>query len=310
MPAKRIWLEISLRLLMAAAAVWLHGCASPNPVSSRIKGFSDATTLVTGNMKAALDTTERKYFEVQVQRAVVDYDKHGFHPEEFKPLFSPETRAVRDAVLDSLSLYAQKLAALTGNEPLQNLDTAARALGTKLKSLNQDIAQTKLFTSTGLSLSGNEAAILTTAVDEIASLLIEWKRAKSVRQAVAAIEPNIQVVCEALTNDLAVLRRMVANEYREAQRAEDQFILHGKLDPPTKRIEIRALAQSVIDQGNADAAFAAMEQTVINWRAAHKALLQVFERNNRGRTQIDALIRQLVADGTRIMTFYDSLQKQ
>jgi hypothetical protein len=307
MQRNKVCLEVGVRLLMAITAVWLEGCASSKVASSRIKGFSEATTLVTSNLKEALDITERKYFDVQVQRAVVDYDRAGFHPEEFKPLFSAETRAVRNAVLDSFALYGQKLAAIMGNEQLGNLDAAARTLGTKLNGLSQDIAKTKFFTTTGRSLNATEVAILTTAVEGIASLFLEWKREKSVRQAVSAMDTNVQVVCEALTNDLGVLRRMVANEYREGQRAEDQFILHGELDPPAKRTEIRALAQSVLDQRNADAVLAAMEQTVINWQTAHKELLQVFEPE---KTHIDALIQQLAADGTRIKAFYDSLQKQ
>jgi len=293
-----------ITLLIAAL---LSGCVSQNAASTRIKAFSDATTLVTSNMKAGLDTTENKYFDVQVQRAVVDYDKNGFQPGQFKPLFTPESRSIRNAVLDSFSLYGQNLSAMMGNEQLDQFDAATKAFGTKLTALSQTITNTKLFTTKSRPLSDSEVAIVTTAIEGVGTLFIEWKRGKSVREAVTAMDTNVEVICEALTNDLKVLRQMVANEYQEGQIAEDQFIRHNNLDPVTKRAEIRALAQSVVDQRNADATFAAMEQSVVNWRAAHKQLLQVFEKD---KTQIDALVQQLIADGTRIKAFYDSLQKQ
>jgi hypothetical protein len=225
--------------LLCAAFATFTGCVSTEVAAKRIQAFSDATTLVANNTKEAFDTAERKYFDVQVQRTVINYDTDGFQLNKFQPLFSAHSREVRDDVLDSFALYSQKLSAIMGNEQLEEFNEATKKFGEKLGGLSDSISKTKTFSGSRI-LNDGELKIVTAAVESLGNWFIRVKREKGVRQAVNAMDTNVAAICTALTNDLSTIRKTVASEYNLIENSQEQFIQHNKnkLEPITKRNEI------------------------------------------------------------------------
>jgi hypothetical protein len=285
----------------------MSGCVTTEVATKRIQAFSDATTLVANNTKEAFDIAERKYFDVQVQRTVINYDRDGFQPNRFQPLFSAHSREVRDDVLNSFALYSQKLSAIMGNEQLEEFDQATKTFGEKLGGLSDSISATKTF-SGSRTLEDGELKLVTTAVNAFGNWFIRVKREKGVRQAVISMDTNVAVICTALTNDLHTIRQTVANEYNFIMQSQDQFIQHNKdrLDPLVKRSEIHDLARLIKEARDQDATFVAINQSISKWRTVHGKLLEAFTKNT---VEIDALLKQLIAEGQRVKKFYDSLDE-
>lgn len=304
--SSKVLLRLGATGIAAVSLLMLAGCVSTDAALTRINAFSDATTLAASNTKAAYDTAERKYYDVQVLRSVVSYDTAGFHPEKFQTLFTAESRGAREAVLDALSLYGQKLAVLMGNEQLDQFDEATRKFGENLGQVSASIGTTKTFSGERV-LEANELRIVTTAVSTLGNWFIRAKREKGIRAAVKEMDPQIESITASLAKDLRALRRIVKNQYTMLQVAEDKYIRDSRFDPQAKRQAIGALAHLVIEAREADATYAAMERSITALRQAHGRLLDVFTDN---KVEIDARIRELAAEAQRVKKFYDSLEKK
>lgn len=292
--------------ITAVTLLLLAGCVSTDAALTRINAFSEATTLAASNTKAAYDTAERKYYDVQVLRSVVSYDTAGFHPEKFQTLFTPETRGAREAVLDALALYSQKLAVMMGNEQLDEFDAATRKFGEELGRVNNTIGTTKTFSGERV-LEANELRAVTTAVGKLGEWFIRAKREKGVRAVIREMDPQVEAITAALAKDMQALRRIVRNQYTQLQMSEDKYIRDSRFDPPAKRQAIGTLAHLIVEAREADATYAAMERSITALRQAHGRLLDVFTDN---KVEIDARIRELAAEAQRVKKFYDSLERK
>ena len=290
------------------ASLFLVGCVSTDVAGTRIQAFSEATSLVANNTKAAFEATELRYREVQVRRAVVSYDRKGFDPAAFQPLFSEHSRKVRNDVLDAFALYSQNLATMMGGGQVDAMDQTTKNFGAKLGDLNTSISNTKIFSGKRI-LNDGELRIVTTAVGTLGDWFIRGKREKGVRETIVAMDPHVAAISGVMAGDLKTLRTSVSNDFKVILMSQDQFILHNqdKMDPLTKRAEIRDLAKLVGDARDQDAVFAAMEWSILQWRATHAKLVEAFTKNA---TEIDSLIKQLISEGQRVKKYYDSLEKK
>src|ERR1035438_6067955 len=108
--------------LLAAALVALNGCASYD-IAKPVKSFNDATAAAMTTTRQAFDATSQIYIRRTVEETIALYpadhsvlENLGF--TNLNPFLSPEHLQARLDVLDGLQKYSERLAALAGNEQL------------------------------------------------------------------------------------------------------------------------------------------------------------------------------------------------
>ena len=301
-------IQIGTVLLIILSGLW--GCATQN-AAKRIAAFSEATTLVTQNASDAFETVDRKYFDVQVARAVINYDK-GFDPHSIKPFLNPEELQVRLTVLKGLQRYSEKLSMIMGNEQLDKFDKQTQDLGASLTSINEDLVKKQILKVQ--PVDANEIRVFTTSVNTLGRWFIDYKRTKDVKVVIGDMQEPVSHICDLLIKDIGMtrddpgLRNQLWNQYEQSMTAQDEFIQHSNLDPLSKRDEIKALIQLAVEQKQADATFEGIETSLEKFKEAHAKLMEAF--NERTSIEIDNLIAQLTAEGERVKDFYDRLDRK
>ena len=292
-----------------AALALASGCMqAPSAAPARVAAFSQATALVTENTKNAFDTVERKHYDVQVQRAVLRFDKNGFDPSSLQPLLKPESREARIQVLDALAAYAQSLSSLMPEEQRARVDTQAAGLAANLHSVTKYVETTGTFTGLAeVKIPDTAIHAVTTAVEALANQLVQARVDKGLKTIVEQMDPHVAAICDALTADMETLRKHIAREYQTSAQTQMLFIQGNTLDPLTKRTEVAALAKSIVEARDVDATFAAMIGSIGKLKQAHSQLVTAFDTNP---VQLDTLIAQLIGEGQRVKKFYETLDSK
>jgi hypothetical protein len=106
-----------------------------------------------------------------------------------------------------------------------------------------------------------------------------------------------------------VLRRNQAKTYDEAVMAQKVFVQKNiaTLDPITKRNEIKAIADLIIEANNADHTMALMQKSIMQLGETHAQLATAFDKSS---VKLDKLLVDLAAEGKRVKKFYDSVGQQ
>lgn len=288
---------------LALASGCLH---APSAAPERVVAFSQATALVTENTKNAFDTVERKHYDVQVQRAVLHFDKNGFDPSTLQPLLTPESREARIQVLDALAAYAQSLSCLMPGTQRVRVDTQAAGLAANLRSVKKSVETTGTFTGLEeVRIPDTAIRAVTTAVDALANQLVQARVDQGLKSIVEQMDPHVAAICDALTADMETLRKHIAREYQTSAQTQMLFIQGHPLDPLAKRAEIAALARSIVEARDVDATFAAMIGSIGKLKQAHSQLVTAFDENS---IPLDTLIAQLIGEGQRLKKFYETLE--
>ena len=285
-------------------AIFTTGCGSMNKsAAKRIRAFSTATELTAKNTVDAFDTVEKRHFDLTVARLAVGDEWKSFDPQALAPFLPPEQLQVRKEVLAGLQGYAETLSALMGNQQLDALDEATADLAESLKSANGEFVKAN-FTAA----SDKEIEIGVTALNALGRWLIDWKRHKAVASAAVEMHPHVTNIVRLLQSDFKVLRRNIGKEYDEEIQAKRRFIdaNEARLDPIAKRVEIRAIVETVLEMKQADTALAAMQKSLTKLQEAHAELPNAFK--SKGGIRLDELIADSIEEGKRIKKFYDSLE--
>jgi hypothetical protein len=290
----------------------LIGCISP-AVHKTVPQFANAVTLATENSKAAFEIVDQKYVEVNTAKLVVDYDTSGFNPKNVHHLLPEQELQVRLEMLNALQEYASTLSDVSSDSKLQEFDETTKAFGTELQKMTSSDEFKKL--TTNAHFDPNIAA---TAVNGLGTWFIERKRQKELPHLISDMQGTVKNVAELLQQDIGEkpdqrgeggkgLRAELWNAYIGAMREQVAFIDHNSPwhDPIAKAQEIRKLVQMADEREKADNLLRQTTESLSGLVSAHRELLKAVQTKQ----DLHADLSALIAEGQRIKSFYDALQK-
>ncbi len=295
-------------LFSVAVALLIAGCsATDQDAAKKIGAFSKAVALATQNTSDAFDTLERRHFDLEIARVVAEGGWQQLNADRIKPFLDPGEAQARLLVLQGLQAYAERLSAIMGNEPLEAYDRATKDLSASLQNVNEEFVKTKLWSAT--PVDSQQIQVAAAAINAIGRWLIEAKRQKAVKASIEEMHPHITNMVALLSRDFVVLRRNLHKTYDEGIQAQKLFVQHNqdKLDALTQRSEIKGIADLIIEQNKADRAMQSMEKAVQGLGATHAELSSAFDRRS---ARLEQLLSDLIEEGKRVKTFYDSLEKK
>ncbi len=303
---------INRLMFLVVLSILAVGCASTDS-AKKIKAFSDATILTTQNTINAFDMVERNYYDSQVARIAVNYDKDGFNPKSIEQFLTPSQIEARILVLKGLQKYSEKLSVIMGNEQVDEFDEQTRELGESLTKITEN----DIFSD--FAIDSNQVQILTTAVNAFGRWFIEHKRQEGVQKSVEEMQEYVGNICELFAKDIGTvdptggrgntgLREQLWRSYSDIMKSQDAFILHNKdtLEPVSRRNEIKYLVSLVIEQKKTDETLKSVQKALGQLKETHSKLHEAFSENS---LEIDNLIKQLKDEGKRIRKFYKSLER-
>jgi hypothetical protein len=294
--------------LTAAAVLIFSGCASMDQnAAKKIGAFSAATDLATQNTSAAFESLDHEHFNLTIARDVAEGGWEKLDAKSIAPFLKPEDLQARILVLQGLQAYAEKLSAIMGNAQMDELDKATQDLSASLKNVDDEFVKSKFLAAAPLSSS--ELRIASTAINAIGHWIIEVKRERGVKASIKEMNPYVTNIVALLARDFEVLRRNQAKTYDEAVMAQKVFVQKNiaTLDPITKRNEIKAIADLIIEANNADHTMALMQKSIMQLGETHAQLATAFDKSS---VKLDKLLVDLAAEGKRVKKFYDSVGQQ
>jgi hypothetical protein len=299
-------------VLTLIAIASLAGCAI-SPLSKRTAAFSTAAVAAAQSTTNAYQVVEQSYYDSQVAALVVGFEKDGFHPENIQHFMSSKDMETRTRVLDGLKQYAETLAEVSGDQPLNVLDTQAAAFGKSLQDLSKSSDLQSLAKSA--KISGADLNIATTAVDALGRMLIERSRRRDLPAILKQMKDPINQICVLLEADIgdpekSGLRNELKNNYLTLIRKQEQYIHinEDKLSAQEKRLEIERLPKLVEDEKNADQALAATQAALAQLAKTHTALVE--SGNAKDSPGFKTLLSELVENGQQLHQFYQKLSTQ
>ena len=299
---------LSKRLLhlsaLAVLASSLLGCRH-SPLAARTSAFATAAATTAKNTDDAYDLVEQSFREAQIARIVAHYDEAGFSPDKLTP-FLPETdRKVRAKVIDGLHSYAELLAAISGDQPLTDVDTGAKAMGASLKDLSANDLVSAHFTST-------EASLAATAIDALGHTLIERKRRRELPSILHDMQQPIENICNLLASDIgdpeqSGLRNQLHNNYLNLIREQENYIRDNaaQLAPSEKRDAIRVLPALATSAADGDRALAATKKALLELARTHTLLAATASQKDAPAFRLQ--LQELRESAERLKNFYSSL---
>lgn len=302
----------SRSLLLCGLFPLLTGCAL-SPLATRTAAFSTAATATINQTNSAYELVNQTYFDTQVALLVANYNRSGFDPSKIKPFLPPADLAVRAQVLQGLQQYATLLAEVSGNQPITDLETQAKATGSSLKTL-----QTDSFTSfkrNGTGLNDQEKNLAVTAVSALGSILIEHERSRALPGILDKMNDPIQKICTILESDLGTadkpgLAAELHQNYDEQIVVQQKFIADNAatLTPEERRTEIATLPKLVQAQQQGDQALAATVKALTSLAAAHAALAGTKTQKDAPAFKLE--LTQMAQDAQTLNSFYTSLKSK
>lgn len=301
----QFWLcVISIGLL-----VGVTGC-SLSPLSKRTASFATVAVAATKGSANAYEVVERSDYDVQVASLVLNYDKDGFHPDTIQPFLSSRDMQARTRVLDALKQYAETLAEVSGNHPLEEIDTKAAALRSSLEAVSSN-GDLQLL-STNAKFSKEQANLAATAVDAIGRALIERKRRERLPEILKAMQEPVNNICSLLEADIGDpekggLRNQLKNNYDSLIVKQQQYIHHydATMTAGERRAAIERLPKLAANARRADAALAATQASLAQLAKTHTALVE--SAGEKESPAFHMLLAELIAESEQLHGFYEKV---
>jgi hypothetical protein len=138
----------------------------------------------------------------------------------------------RQALLNAITLYADKISALAADGQDKALDAGARTMAGRLEGLSA----AKLPGLGGLSLgdklptrfSGDVAAGVAAAIDEMAQMALDRKRYKDIKDAAGQMQPHLALVVAALQAENALYAQSIASSLGDIQQNLQLFLKESR----------------------------------------------------------------------------------
>jgi hypothetical protein len=315
LPSKRSF------IFTLALVIFLIGCTPPQ-VAQRISAFATATTDVSENVADAFRRVGESYIATATEEAVEKISKgEKVNPKEVvKPFLDNNEYEARATILRGLSNYATLLAQIMGDSPQKDLDANVDKLAASLKNLSSDkTLQGKLGGKS--ALTNEDVGILATGINEIAKLVIDYKRTKDVKIVIGEADEHIQKICYLLQKDIGEkrdvpgLRSQLYITYdKRIQDRFDWIATNSKpnggskpiFSPLEQRAEIYTWLGMVQDQEKSDGTMERIYQSLGTLRLAHSKLLTAF---NDSAPELDEQIALLKSEAERVRNRYGELKK-
>ena len=297
-------LAAARELTAAVLCLSLAGC-SLSPLARRTSQFASAATVTAAETGNAYQLVENTYREAQIARQVATYDESGFDITRVKTFLSPHDLEVRKQILDGLEDYAELLAAVSGDQPLTEVDTSSKALGASLQTLSaNDLLGAKLTTT--------DANVAATAIDALGRALVERKRRRELPGILEQMRQPVETICTLLQEDIGDparggLRNELHVNYLDLMREQKNYIAENekKLSPAEKREEIRALPKLARAEVAGDRALAATQRALRQLARTHTALGVTAAQKDSPAFHLQ--MAELTASAQQLKDFYSSL---
>ncbi len=236
---------------------------------------------------------------------VATYETSGFDTSKLKPFLPEQDRKVRTHVIEGLESYAELLAAISGDQPLTQVDASAKAMGASLQGLSAiDLGNAKL--------TATNANLATTAIDALGRALVEQKRRRDLPGILHQMQEPIETICKLLEQDIgdpagSGLRNELHISYLDLIREEKNYLADngGKLLPAERREEIRSLGRLAASEAQGDHALAETQSTLARLARAHTALAETAGQKSSPVFQVQ--MEQLAESVQQLKSFYDTL---
>jgi hypothetical protein len=309
----KLRIKTVLKIVAAAGILLVEVGCSLSPLSTWIAAFSTAAVATEQNTANAYQLVEHAYYDSQIASLVVNFDADGFHPETIEPFMPAREMEARTRILDGLKQYAENLAEISGDQPLNDLDTQAAAFGESLQNLSKSDSLQSLSKSS--NISSTDMNLAATAIDALGRALIERKRSKELPAILKEMKGSIAQVCQLLETDIgdpekSGLQNQLKNNYATLIRKEEQYIHHNedKMSPAEKRAEIERLPKLVADEKTADQALAATQSALEQLAKTHTALAE--SASAKDSPTFKVLLQELNSDGQHLNSFFQKLPAQ
>ena len=304
----------SKRLLWYSATLALcfmsSGCAI-SPLAKHTAAFSTAASLVVDNSSSAYRAVIDLHDQEQTSAGVLLIEAgKPWAPHSVQPLISLVGLKTRLDLLAALKTYSQSLSDLTSGLDSKALDTAASSIGSNMKGLSTAASSEPGLAATGISVGSQTANAISTASLALGEFLIAPKIKTALRSTTQKMDPQIEVLCTLLTDDIDTIRKTSKRDYEELLVQQYGFIRDNaaQLSPTDRRAEIEKLPTILKNEQAADAMLADLHKAIATLALTHHALAAAAQGNNPEALQ--ARIADLAAAGQSLGTYYQGLPTQ
>lgn len=317
----RLFSKIGCLTLSLFFTLTLTGCFSSPLAAKRISAFYAATTDVSENVADAFKSVDEAYIATATEEAVAKIAAgEKVNPKEVaKPFLDAKEYEARAALLRALSEYAGLLAEIMGDSPRKKLDAQVDKLAASLKSLSSDTTLQGMLGNEKV-LTKEEIGIIATGINEIAGLIIDYKRKKDIKDIIKNANPHIEKICAALQKDIGGkrdvpgLRSQLYASYDKRIQERFEWIKTNSesksgrkvFTPLEQRAEILSWLYMVQDQAKADGAMERIYRSIGTLVATHDKLSTAFDDSA---TELDELIGLLKSEADRVKNRYEVLKK-
>ncbi len=292
--------------LLLTASVLAAGC-SLSPLAKRTAAFSTAATAAATDSTNGYQAVEDIFYQAQVSALVISFDTQGFDRTSIQPFIPAPDMRVRTDILNGLHDYAELLADVSGDKPIDALDKSTSALGSSLQAFSKD--DLKSFAS------AQDINIAVTALNALGGILIEHKRSRELPGILDRMKEPIQTICTLLQKDIgdtqkSGLRNQMHNSYGDIIRKQQQFIHQNEksMSASEKRTEIERLPKLVLASTRADRILANTQQELADLASAHTALAETAHQKDS--PAFKTRLSQLFDDVRRLKDVYSSLDSK
>jgi len=292
---------VAVPLLLAVA-----GCAL-SPLAKRTSAFATAATATAKDTTAAYALVEQTHNDTELATMAANFDSDGFDPAKIQPFLPAEEMDARRKILEGLTKYAETLAYVSGDEPMTEFDTQARALGTSLTALSKSDA---LGTFTQRAhVSQADLNLAATAIDALGRALMERRRSRELPGILKQMQQPIEQICALLEADIGEpetsgLRNQLRNDYATERRKQIKFIRDNErtMSASEKRAEIEALPKLEAAAAAGDKTLAATQAALKQMAATHTALAA--SAGAKESPAFHIMLAELTHDGEQLHGFY------
>jgi len=316
-----------LHRFAAAIAIGLSLCATGclQHVAKQSAAFSASLAPVVGQSAAAYRGAVALHDRRTDYEAVVAYENKdaSYNPRDTPVLLTEKDIQSRLAVLAALQVYSKSLVEITQGTSSPELDAASKSVGSNLTSLGNDLAPSieNVLGIDAAAKSGSTATAapllstevrngISTGFNALGQLLVNRVVANELPGKIVEMDPHVQALCKALSDDIAILEDLEEHDYNRILNLEKQFILKDEkpgsnADPRQLRAEIMKLPEIARQQREANEKLAALRAAIANLALTHHTLAAEAQHNNPD--SLKDKLSELSGAGSNLGKFYSSL---